>query len=83
MYYDFDAPRSEIEKIIDEHIFNEKYRDIIKLKFLDGMTYEQVAEQVGMSDRQVKRIIYKYGDKVLFHVPNYLTKGEHQNGYTK
>lgn len=69
MYYDFKMPRSEVEKLIDEWVFNQKYRQVIKLRFLDGLTFEQIAERVDMSDRQVKRIVYKYGDKVLCRVP--------------
>lgn len=74
MYYDFNVPRSEVETIIDEWVFREKYRQIIKLKFLDGLSHEQIAERVDMSDRQVKRIVYKYGDKALCHVPNYFAE---------
>lgn len=69
MYYDFDRPRSEVERAIEEWCFNQNYREILKLRFLDGATFEQIAEHVNMSVRQVKRIVYKYGDKVLRHVP--------------
>lgn len=69
MDYNFNLPRSEIEKIIDEWCFNHKYRYILKLRFLDGLTYEEISEHVNMSDRHIKRIIYKYGDRVLKHIP--------------
>lgn len=62
--------RSAMESLIEEWCLKEKYRTILKLRFLDGLTYEEVAERVDMSDRQVKRIVYKYGDVVLSHVPN-------------
>ena len=61
--------RSSVERLIDEWVFNELYRCILKRRFLDGVCYEPLAEEFGMSVRHVKRIVYKYGDKVLSHVP--------------
>ena len=61
--------RSDLEVLIDEWCLRRKYRDILKLRYLDGYTYEEIAEIVDMSDRQIKRIVYKYGDMVLSHVP--------------
>ena len=77
--------RSSVEHLIDEWVFNETYRAILKRRFLDGICYEPLAEEFGMSVRQVKRIVYKYGDKVLDHVPNYFVrdKGDYRNGYPK
>ena len=60
---------SQIEHLIDEWCKNEKYREILKYKFIDGYTYEQIAEIVDMSARQIKNIVYKQGDKVLYHIP--------------
>ena len=64
-----DISRSEFENAIDEWCLNKKYREILKHRFIDGCTYEEIAEIVDMSDRQVKRIVYKYGDAVLRHIP--------------
>lgn len=61
--------RSEVEHLIDEYCFNEKYRHILKRRFLDGVCFEPLAEEFGMSVRHVKNIVYKEGDKVLRHVP--------------
>lgn len=60
--------RTEIEFLIEEWCHNAKYREILKLRFLDGLTYEAIAEAIDMSDRQIKRIVYKQGDMVLKHV---------------
>ena len=61
--------RSQLESLIDEWCLNARYRAILKLRYLDGLTYEQIAERVDMSDRQIKRIVYRYGDMVLCHIP--------------
>lgn len=60
---------SEIERLIDDWCKNKKYREILKYKFIDGYTHERIAEIVDMSERQIKNIIYKQGDKVLYHIP--------------
>ena len=48
---------SETEKLINEWIFNERNRSILKRRMLDGITYEQLAEEFDMSVSQIKRIV--------------------------
>ena len=55
----FNIPRSEVEKIIDEWIFNERNRNLLKRRLLDGVTYERLAEEFDLSTQQVKSIVYK------------------------
>lgn len=62
---DFDISRSEWENLIDEWIFDELHRKMLKRNLLDGRTYEQIAEQFGMSSRQVARLIPKLQDKLF------------------
>ncbi len=50
---------SEISHIIDEWIHSERDRKILKRRFIDGISYERLAEEFNLSDRQVKNIIYK------------------------
>ena len=40
--------RSEYEHIIDEWVFNEKARNIIKRRMLDGVTYDRLAVEFDM-----------------------------------
>ena len=61
----YDLSRSEWEKLIDEWIFNELHREMLKRNLLDGRTYEQIAEQFGMSTRQVARLIPKLQEKLF------------------
>ena len=49
--------RREWEELIDNYIYNEKYRLIIKRRLLDGITHERIAEEVDMSTRQIKNIV--------------------------
>lgn len=50
---------SEISRLIDEHIFNRKHRQILKMKLLDGESYDAVAGSFGMSVDQAKVIVKK------------------------
>lgn len=63
-----DYTNSEIAEAIDEYIHNIKYRYILKSRFIDGLTFDRLAEKYDMSVRQVKNIVRVYGDKVLLKV---------------
>lgn len=60
--------RTEWEKLIDEWIFSERDRAMLKRRLLDGICYEPLAEEFDMSVRQVKRIISKGTEKLIRHI---------------
>ena len=64
MKYEFRFPRSVIEGLIDEWIFSERDRKILKRRLLDGITYENLAEEFDLSVRQIKTIVYKNEQKL-------------------
>jgi DNA-directed RNA polymerase specialized sigma24 family protein len=59
---------SEVEHAIDEWIFSERDRGILKRRLLDGITYERLAEEFDLSVRQVKYIVYKAQDRLFLHI---------------
>lgn len=59
--------RTEIEHLIDEYVFKERDRKILKRRLLDGICYEPLAEEFNLSVRQVKNIVYKNEDLVFCH----------------
>lgn len=61
----FDISRTEVENLIDEYVFSERDRQILKRRWLDGICYEPLSEEFGLSDRQIKRIVYKYEKALL------------------
>lgn len=65
---DFDLPRSAVSALIDEWIFNERDRQIIKRRLLDGICYEPLAEEFNLSVRQIKNIVYRCEDKLFRHM---------------
>lgn len=60
MQYNVTLTNSEIEKIISEQIHSERDRRIIRMKLIDGLSYEKIAELVDMSTRQIQNIERKY-----------------------
>ena len=60
--------RSEIEALIDEWIFKERDRAILKRRILDGICYEPLAEEFDLSVRHVKSIVYKAQDRLFAHM---------------
>lgn len=60
-----DLSRSEIEHLINEWIFSERDMAILKRRLLDGICYEPLAEEFGLSVRQTKTIVYKC-EKILY-----------------
>lgn len=53
---------SQIEMLIKEWIHSRRDREIMRLKFLDKLSYEEVAYQVGLSTTQTKTVAYKSVD---------------------
>lgn len=51
---------SELSLRIDDVIHSERDRRILKRRFIDGVTYEKIAEEFELSDRHVKTIVRKY-----------------------
>ena len=62
---EIDISRSEWERLIDEWIFDETHREMLKRNLLDGRTYEQIAEQFDCSRDKVARLIPKLQGKLF------------------
>lgn len=54
-----DLSCSQIEYLIDEWILSERNRKIAKRKLVDGITFEKIAEEYGLSVTQTKTIVKK------------------------
>lgn len=59
---------SQICVLINEHVHSERDRLILKRRLCDGICYERLAEEFDMSDRQIKRIIYKLQERLFKHL---------------
>lgn len=64
----YDLSRSEWEQLIDEWIFSERDREILKRRLLDGICFEPLAIEFDLSVQQVKTIVYKTSEKLFKHI---------------
>lgn len=64
----YDLSRTEWERLIDEWIFNETHRRMIKRKLLDGVSYEKMAEEFDITCNTAKRIIKRYKQELINHL---------------
>lgn len=53
----YDISIGAVAQIIDDWIFNERHRAIMRRKLLDGLTIEEVSNEFGYSPRQIQRIL--------------------------
>ena len=66
-----DVTRSQLNNIIDEHIIGfkaERNRAIMKDRFCDGKTFEELSEIYDMSVNQIKNIVYRESDIIARYI---------------
>lgn len=61
----YNLTNSELSERIDERIHSERDRRIMRMKMIDGLTYERIAEIIEMSPRHVKRIVKKCMESIM------------------
>ena len=59
---------SQISFVIDEYIHRERDRKILKRRLIDGVCFEPLAEEFGISTRQCKRIVYIGMERIIKHI---------------
>lgn len=60
---------SQIRDLIAEHIHNSDDRRMLSLRLIDGMTFEAIGFELGMTTKTVRLRIHK-GEEILFrHIP--------------
>ena len=55
---------SEIAKRISENIHSERNRQIMRMKLIDGYTYEKIAEIVQMSPRYIRSLVKRLTERL-------------------
>lgn len=63
-----EIPVSRLNAVIDEWVRNDRNRRIAKRRLIDGICYEPLAEEFGLSTRQVKNIVYKVEETIFKHL---------------
>ena len=65
----FDLSKHQVLDLIDAYIFNERNRQIVIRRLIDGVGYEDLAEEYSLSRNQVTTICYKAIEKISAHIP--------------
>ena len=64
----YNLSRSEWENLIDQWIFKERDRAILKDRLLLGMCFEPLSEKYDLSVQHTKKIVYKCIDRISRHL---------------
>lgn len=65
MKIDENILNSNIEYCINEYVRLYEHRDILREKWFEGKTIEQIASDHKLSETRIKTILYRQGDKIL------------------
>ena len=60
---------SQIRELIAEHIHNADDRKMLSLRLIDGMTFEQIGFEMGMTTKTVRVRIHKQEQILFRHLP--------------
>lgn len=60
-----DYSNSEVEKAINEYVHNSTYRLVLKDRYINGLTYEELGEKYGYSVTHIKTIVYRHENKIF------------------
>ena len=65
---DYYMSRDEWENLIDQYIFSERDRAIVKRKLLDHIKFEPLAEEFELSERHTKTIVKEAEAQLMKHL---------------
>ena len=64
----FDLSKQQVLDLIESYIFNERNRQIVRRRLIDGVRYEDLAEEYCLSVNQVKTVCYKAIEVISAHI---------------
>jgi Mor family transcriptional regulator len=68
----FDLSKQQVLDLVDAYIFNERNRQIVIKRLINGANYEDLAEEYSLSVNQAKTVCYKAIEKISLHANNTL-----------
>lgn len=60
-----DYRNSDMCNAIEEYIHNPRYKELLRMRYCEGRTYEEIAERVNYSTQHVKHICKKHRDYLM------------------
>jgi DNA-directed RNA polymerase specialized sigma24 family protein len=64
----FDLSKQQVLDLIESYIFNARNRQIVRRRLIDGVRYEDLAEEYCLSVNQVKTVCYKAIEIISAHI---------------
>lgn len=65
---ELNMPRSDIENLIEQWVFSQRDRLILKRRMLDNIGYEELAEEFCLSVQRTKSIVYSQQQVLRLHL---------------
>lgn len=59
---------SHIKSVIEDWVHSARDREILCSRYIDGLTFEALAEKHDLSVRHVKTIVYRYEPIIFSHL---------------
>lgn len=70
--------REAIEWLIENEVVccpdAERNRAILRLRYINGLTFKQVADELYVSDITVSRVVHKYGDPLMIELAKMMSE---------
>lgn len=63
-----DYKNSDMLHVINEYVRNPRYRELLRLRFCEGRTYDEISEAVGYSPQHVREIVRTHKDLLIRHL---------------
>lgn len=63
-----DITTGMVAEAIENYIFSARDRAILKRRLIDGVYFEPLAEEFGLSVSRTKEIVYKGSSKIFRHL---------------
>ena len=63
-----DYRNSDMSNVINEYVRNQRYKDLLLLRYVEGRTYEEIGEIVGYSTQHVKHLCKSHRELLMRHL---------------
>ena len=60
---------SQIRDLIAEYVHKERDRQILSRRLIDGITFDRLAEEFAMSNKQIRVIVHRQEENIFRHIP--------------
>lgn len=65
---EYDLSKEQVLELIDSYIFHERNRQLLRRRLVDGVIFEELAREFGLSVNQVKTVCYTAIQKLSSHI---------------